>query len=203
MTGQMNNNGNGNGDGHDNDDILSAENAGLGEAAGAPHPSAEQQTLSVTLAAVEKERDALKDQMLRALAETENVRKRAARQIQDERVYAVEKFARDVLAVADNLARAIAALPPADRASLSDNARTLMEGVELTEKDLIAVLSRHGVTAVAAQPGDPFDPNHHQAVTQIPSSHPAGTVAQLFQSGWKIGDRTLRAAMVAVSGGPG
>ncbi len=194
-------NGNGNGTGHDNDDeVLAAENEGMGEAPGVPH--AEPNTLAVALAAVEKERDALKDQLLRALAETENVRKRSNRQIQDERVYAVEKFAKDTLAVADNLNRALSALPPAERAMLSDSARTLIEGVELTEKELVAVLSRHGVTAIAAQPGDPFDPAHHQAVTQIPSPHKAGTVAELFQSGWKLGDRTLRAAMVAVSAGP-
>jgi molecular chaperone GrpE len=196
------NNGNGSGNGHEADEaVLAAQNEGMDEAIGAPREADLQAALAEQVAGLEKERDALKDQLLRALAETENVRKRANKSIQDERVYAVEKFARDTLAVADNLGRALAALPPGERAMLTDAARTLIEGVELTEKELVAVLSRHGVTAIAAQPGDPFDPAHHQAVTQIPSDHKAGTVAELFQSGWKIGDRTLRAAMVAVSAG--
>jgi molecular chaperone GrpE len=74
--------------------------------------------------------------------------------------------------------------------------------VELTQKELVTVLARHGVTAVDAAPGAAFDPALHQAVTQIPSPHPAGSIAELFQSGWRIGDRTLRPAMVAVSAGP-
>jgi molecular chaperone GrpE len=201
MTDDMPGSNNGNGSGLDDaEEIQAAENEGMDEAVGA---KSQANVLTEHMIALEKERDALKDQLLRALAETENVRKRANKQIQDERVYAVEKFARDTLAVADNLGRALSALPPGERAMLTDAARTLIEGVELTEKELVAVLSRHGVTAIAAQPGDPFDPAHHQAVTQIPSDHKAGTVAELFQSGWKIGDRTLRAAMVAVSAGRG
>jgi molecular chaperone GrpE len=151
---------------------------------------------------LEAERDDLKEQILRALAETENVRKRANRQIEEARVYAVEKFARDLLSVSDNLARAASSLPADFLAALPDNVRTALEGVDLTQKELHAALSRHGVTAVDASPGAAFDPALHQAVTQIPSSHPQGTVAETFQSGWKIGDRTLRAAMVAVSAGP-
>jgi molecular chaperone GrpE len=193
--------GNGNGGaGSLKEEIQRAENEGMGEAPGA---TAHENPLADRLAAVERERDELKDAMLRALAETENVRKRSNRQIEDARMYGVEKFSRDLLNVADNLARALEQLTPEGRAGLSDNARSLVEGVDLTQKELVTVLARHGVTAIAAQPGDPFDPAHHQAVTQIPSPHPAGTVAELFQSGWKIGDRTLRAAMVAVSAGGG
>jgi molecular chaperone GrpE len=180
--------------------IQRAENEGMGEAPGA---TTHENPLADRLAAVERERDELKDAMLRALAETENVRKRSNRQIEDARMYGVEKFSRDLLNVADNLARALEQLTPEGNAGLSDNARSLVEGVDLTQKELVTVLARHGVTAIAAAPGDPFDPAHHQAVTQIPSPHPAGTVAELFQSGWKIGDRTLRAAMVAVSAGGG
>jgi molecular chaperone GrpE len=192
--------GGGSGGGSTKDDIMRAENEGMGEAPGA---TAHENPLADQLANVEKERDELKDAMLRALAETDNVRKRANRQIEDARIYAVEKFSRDLLGVADNLARALEQLAPEARGSLPEGARSLIEGVDLTQKELVAVLARHGVTAIAAQPGDAFDPAHHQAVTQIPSPHPAGTVAQLFQSGWKIGDRTLRAAMVAVSAGGG
>jgi molecular chaperone GrpE len=194
-------NGSGNGDtGAVKEDILRAENEGMGEAPGA---TAHENPLADRLAAVERERDELKDAMLRALAETENVRKRSNRQIEDARMYGVEKFSRDLLSVADNLARALEQLTAEGRIGLSDNARALVEGVDLTQKELVTVLARHGVTATAAQPGEPFDPAHHQAVTQIPSPHPAGTVAELFQSGWKFGVRTLRAAMVAVSAGGG
>lgn len=153
------------------------------------------------IAELEAERDGLKDQFMRALAETENVRKRANRQIEEERVYAVERFARDLLNVSDNLSRALIALPDEARADLSEAGQNLVAGVELTEKELHAVMARHGVAPIDARPGASFDPNRHQAVSQIPSEHPVGSVAQAFQSGWMIGDRTLRAAMVAVSAG--
>lgn len=183
----------------DDDAILSAENEGMDEAVGhqREHP------LEGVVAALEKERDVLKDNMLRALAETDNVRKRANRQIEDARLYAVEKFARDLLNVSDNLARTLEAVPAEARASAPDSIKTALEGVDLTQKELVSVLSRHGVTAIDASPGAAFDPALHQAVTQVPSPHPAGSVAELYQSGWRIGDRVLRAAMVAVSAGPG
>jgi len=177
--------------------VLAAENEGMDEAIGNPRA----QVLAERVVALEKERDELNDRMLRALAETDNVRKRANRQITEERTYAVEKFARDLLNVSDNLSRALAALPADVRAKLPEAARVALEGVELTQKELVTVLARHGVTAIDAAPGAAFDPALHQAVTQIPSPHPAGSVAELFQSGWRIGDRTLRAAMVAVSAG--
>jgi molecular chaperone GrpE len=186
----------------ENDAILAAENEGMDEAVGHPHAKpAEANPLADTVAALEKERDQLKDAVLRALAETDNVRKRANRQIEEARLYAVEKFARDLLNVSDNLARSVDAVPEHSRGLMTDAVKTALEGVELTQKELVSVLARHGVTAVDASPGAAFDPALHQAVTQIPSEHPAGSVAQLFQSGWRIGDRTLRAAMVAVSAG--
>jgi molecular chaperone GrpE len=186
----------------DNDAIDMAENEGMDEAIGQARLHSPD-LVAEAVAALEKERDELKDNMLRALAETDNVRKRANRQIEDARVYAVEKFARDLLAVSDNLQRAIDSVPGDLRSSLPDAVRTALEGVELTQKELVTVLARHGVTAIDAAPGAAFDPALHQAVTQIPSAQPAGSVAQLFQAGWRIGDRTLRAAMVAVSAGPG
>ena len=186
----------------ENDAILAAENEGMDEAVGHPHAKpADVNPLADTVAALEKERDQLKDAVLRALAETDNVRKRANRQIEEARLYAVEKFARDLLNVSDNLARSVDAVPEHSRGLMTDAVKTALEGVELTQKELVSVLARHGVTAVDASPGAAFDPALHQAVTQIPSEHPAGSVAQLFQSGWRIGDRTLRAAMVAVSAG--
>jgi molecular chaperone GrpE len=191
----------------DNDAILSAENEGMDEAIGHPRESdptaGAVNILAEQIAALEKERDELKNNLLRALAETDNVRKRANRQIEEARQYAVEKFARDLLNVSDNLSRAVEAIPAETRGELAGAVKTSLEGIDLTQKELVSVLARHGVTAVDATPGAAFDPALHQAVTQIPSEHPAGSVAQLFQSGWRIGDRTLRAAMVAVSAGGG
>jgi molecular chaperone GrpE len=190
--------------GSDDDAVFAAENEGLDEAVGHQHAQSHAATiLAEQVEALERERDELKDNMLRALAETDNVRKRANRQIEEARVYAVEKFARDLLNISDNLARAVESVPPDSRGLMTDAVKAALEGVELTQKELVTVLARHGVTAIDASPGAAFDPALHQAVTQIPSPHPAGAVAQLFQSGWRIGDRTLRAAMVAVSAGPG
>ncbi|MEO9971128.1 MAG: nucleotide exchange factor GrpE [Hyphomonadaceae bacterium] len=161
------------------------------------------ETMAGRLIAIEAEKLEIKDQLLRTLADMENLRKRTQRQLADERVYAVEKFAGDMLGVADNLARALTALTAEARADLSDAGKSLLEGIELTEKELIVSLSRHGVKAVDSTAGTEFDPNVHQAVAQIPSDQPEGTVAEPFQTGWKLGERTLRAAMVAVSTGSG
>lgn len=150
---------------------------------------------------LEAEKEELRDQLLRTLAELENIRKRSERQVLDARVYAIEKFAGDLLSVSDNLARALQALSDEDREALSEPGRNLFDGIEMTEKELHTAFARHGVTAIAAEPGDAFDPNIHQAVSNIPSDQPNGAIAALFQNGWKIGDRTLRAAMVAVSSG--
>lgn len=147
------------------------------------------------------ENEELREQLLRTLADLDNTRKRAERQVSDARVYAIERFAGDLLSVSDNLARALAALPDEDRANLSDAGNNLLSGIEMTAKELETALGRHGVKQIDATPGSAFDPNLHQAVAQVPSDQPAGTIASLFQPGWKIGDRTLRAAMVAVSAG--
>ena len=151
--------------------------------------------------AFEVEKQELRDQMLRAMAEMENLRKRSEREKSDARVYAIEKFARDLLSVSDNMARALEALPESERDALTDGGKGLLGGIEMTQKELHTVLTRHGVTAIEAEPGAASDPNLHQAVANIPSEHPNGTIASLFQAGWKIGERVLRAAMVAVSTG--
>lgn len=143
----------------------------------------------------------LKDQALRAMADAENVKKRAEREVQAAKTYGVERFAQDVLSVSDNLARALMTIDDSARDSLGDNAKNLLDGLELTEKNLMAVLARHGITAVPGV-GSKFDPNVHQAVAQIPSDEDKGYVATVMQTGFKLGDRTLRAAMVAVSTGP-
>lgn len=167
------------------------------EAADAPiELTVEQQML-----ALEVEKQELRDQMLRAMAEMENLRKRSEREKADARVYAIEKFARDLLSVSDNMARALEALPEDERDALTEGGKGLLGGIEMTQKELHTVLTRHGVTSIEVEPGAVFDPNLHQAVANIPSEHPNGTIASLFQAGWKIGDRVLRAAMVAVSAG--
>jgi len=143
----------------------------------------------------------LKDQALRAMADAENVKKRAEREVAAAKTYGIERFAVDMLAVHDNLSRALMTLEGKAKEDLGDNAKNLMEGIELTEKDLIMILSRHGVRAVPGA-GSKFDPNVHQAVANIPSDEDKGNVATVMQTGFTLGDRTLRAAMVAVSTGP-
>ena len=143
----------------------------------------------------------LKDQALRAMAEADNVKKRAAREVAAAKTYGIERFAVDVLSVSDNLSRALLTMDGTAVEDLGDNAKNLLSGLELTEKELMAVLARHGITAVPGV-GSKFDPNVHQAVAQVPSDEEKGNVATVMQTGFKLGDRTLRAAMVAVSTGP-
>lgn len=143
----------------------------------------------------------MKDQALRAMAETENVKRRTEREVMAAKTFGIERFAGDVLSVVDNLSRAISTLDGKAREDLGDNAKNLLEGIELTEKNLMAVLARHNVKAVPGK-GTKFDPKYHQAVAQIPSDENKGDVAEVMQTGFTIGDRTLRAAMVAVSTGP-
>lgn len=151
------------------------------------------------IARLETEKEELRTQFLRLYADLDNTRKRAEREVSEARVYGIGKFAGDLLNVADNLARALAALPDADRDTLTEAGKNLLGGIEMTQKELHTVFTRHNVLEIDAAPGSIFDPNVHQAVAQIPSPHPVGTIAELFQPGWRIGERTLRAAMVAVS----
>jgi molecular chaperone GrpE len=144
-----------------------------------------------------------KDKLLRVLAEMENLRRRTEREIADARAYGISAFARDILGVADNLARGVSALNSELRDNADAGVKALLEGVELTERELAKVLEKHGVTKFDPS-GEKFDPNLHQAMFEIADpSLPAGTVAQVMQPGYKIGERVLRPALVAVSkGGP-
>ena len=151
--------------------------------------------------AFEAELAKARDELLRALAEVENTRRRAERQAQEARVYAIDRFAGDLLPVADTLTRALAAVPPLTREAADEGTRTLIAGIELTERAFLEALARNGVKRVGVK-GESFDPNRHQAVAQQPSEHPSGTVLEVLQPGYVLGDRTLRAAMVLVSGGP-
>jgi len=144
----------------------------------------------------------LRDQLLRALADVDNTRKRAQRDVKETREYAVTGFARDMLDVADNLSRALASVDEDARASAGPALATLLEGVELTERRLVSTLERHGVRKIEPEPGEALDPNRHQAAAQIPADQPKGAIAHVMQPGYVIGDRTLRAAMVVVSSGP-
>lgn len=154
------------------------------------------------LAAAEAEAARLKDEYLRALAETENVRRRAARDRQEAGQYAITAFARDLLSVADNLQRALASVDAAARAA-DPALAALTDGVAMTEKELLTVFERYGVKPIAAE-GQPFDPHIHEALYEVPNSEvPAGTVMQVAQSGYMLHDRTLRPARVGIAkGGP-
>ena len=145
----------------------------------------------------------LKDRLLRTLAEMENLRKRTEREIADARLYGVASFARDVLGVADNMRRALEALPPELRVGAQSGAKALVDGVELTERELLKALEKNGVRQFTPQ-GEKFDPNLHQAMFEVPDATvPAGSVVQVVQPGYMIGDRVLRPALVGVSkGGP-
>ncbi len=175
--------------------------AGAPEEAGAAQEAPSEPAIDEAILRLETEKEEMRNQLLRTLADLDNTRKRSDKQVADARVYAIERFAGDLLSVADNLSRALEALPDADRENLSDAGRNLLNGIEMTQKELHTALARNGVTAVPAMPGDTFDPNLHQAVANVPSPYATGTIASVFQSGWKIGDRTLRAAMVTVSAG--
>ena len=145
----------------------------------------------------------MKDRLLRTLAEMENLRKRTEREVADSRLYGVASFARDVLGVADNMRRALEAVAPELRASAQSGVKALVDGVELTERELLKALEKNGVRQFTPQ-GEKFDPNLHQAMFEVPDATvPAGSVVQVVQPGYMIGERVLRPALVGVSkGGP-
>jgi molecular chaperone GrpE len=144
----------------------------------------------------------LKDQLLRALAEVENVRRRGQREREDASKYGITNFAREIVPVVDNLRRAIEAVPPA-ALETDENLKSLLTGVELTERMLLGALERFGIRRIDPL-GEKFDHNLHQAMMQVDDpTKPAGTVVQVMQGGYVLHDRLLRPAMVAVSkGGP-
>lgn len=184
------------------EEIEAAEAEALAEAEAAEAAMAEDEAAEPSpedaIRALQAELEDTRDRLLRTAAEVQNARRRAEKEVKDARQYAISGFAGDILNVADNLSRA---LQVARSESLEGPAKTLVDGVALTEKTLLSTLERHGVKRVEPAPGDAFDPNHHQATTQIPSEQKAGTIAASFAPGYVIGDRTLRAAMVAVSAG--
>jgi len=142
-----------------------------------------------------------KDKHLRVLAEMENLRRRTEREVADARVYGVTGFARDVLAVADNMHRALGTIETELVEHADPKMKALIEGVELTERELMKVLEKYGVTKFSPE-GEKFDPNVHQAMYEVQSADlPPGHVAQVVQAGYMLGDRILRPALVAVTKG--
>jgi molecular chaperone GrpE len=163
----------------------------------------ENKKVADLIEALSKENAETKDKLLRTLAEMENLRRRTEREIADSRAYAISAFARDILAVADNMDRALGALDKEIREKADAPTKALLDGVEITERELGKVLEKHGVRKFEPL-GEKFDPNLHQAMFELPDpSRPAGTVAQVVQPGYMIGERMLRPALVAVAkGGP-
>jgi molecular chaperone GrpE len=151
--------------------------------------------------ALAKEAAESRDKMLRTLAEMENLRKRTAREVADARTYGISGFARDILDIADSLQRALDAVPADTRAAADPGLKSLIEGVELTERSLLNTLEKNGVRKFDPA-GEKFDPNFQQAMYEVPDpTVPSGTVVQVVQAGYMIGDRVLRPALVAVSKG--
>jgi len=171
------------------------------QAAGEGEGTSERQVDPVE--ALKAENADLRDRFLRLAAEMDNLRRRTDREVKDAKSYAVTGFARDMLSVSDNLRRAIETLPEDARASADATMTALIEGVEMTERGMLATLERHGVRKIEAE-GEKFDPNFHQAMFEVPNPNvPNNTVVQVVQAGYAIGERVLRPAMVGVAkGGP-
>jgi len=148
-----------------------------------------------------KEATEARDKMLRTLAEMENLRKRTAKEVADARAYGITGFARDILDIADNLQRALDAIPAEAKETADPGIKVFIEGVELTERSLLNTLEKNGVKKFDPS-GEKFDPNFQQAMYEVPDpSVPSGTVVQVVQAGFMIGERVLRPALVAVSKG--
>jgi molecular chaperone GrpE len=151
------------------------------------------------LEALKAEVESLKDQRLRALAEVENVRRRAEKEKLEASQYAVTKFARDMVSIADNFARALAAVPAQVREAADPQVKAVLDGVEATDRQLIQTLERYGVKSVDTSDGK-FDPNLHQAIAEVPGNgKPAGAIVDVVQTGFMINERLLRPAMVTVA----
>ncbi|MBN9315899.1 MAG: nucleotide exchange factor GrpE [Devosia sp.] len=145
----------------------------------------------------------LRDKLLRTVAEMENLRKRTEREIADTRAYAITGFARDMLTATDSLSRALMVLPAEARDTADGAMKSLIEGIEMTEREMQRLLAKHGVRPIEAE-GQKFDPHKHEAMFEVPDpTRPEGTVVQVVQAGFAIGDRVLRPAMVGVAKGGG
>jgi molecular chaperone GrpE len=171
--------------------------------AAAAVPETDPLTLALqAIDAMRAENAEIKDRMLRTLADMENLRKRAEREKAEATLYAATNFARELLSVADNFSRALAAITPEQRAEADEVSSNLLAGIEVTERELLNVFERHGIRRIDAV-GQKFDPHMHQAMFEVPTAdQPPGTVVQVMQNGYAIGNRCLRPALVGVSKAP-
>lgn len=170
------------------------------ELKGVPEELLEKDSVPDALAQLREELEAAKQETLYAKAETQNVRRRLEKDIADTRAYAATGFARDILSVSDNLARALESIPAELRED--DKVKNLIAGIEATSREIDKVFAAHGISRIAAK-GLPLDPNQHQAMIEVPSADAEpGTVVQELQAGYMIKDRLLRPAMVAVAKKP-
>lgn len=153
--------------------------------------------------ALQAENAELKDRVLRTVAEMENLRKRTERDVSDTRSYAIAGFARDMLSATDALSRALLVIPAETRETAEGTLKSLIDGLELAEREMQRLLAKHGVKPIEAA-GQKFDPHKHQAMFEVPNPNvPEGTVVQVVQEGFAIGERVLRPAMVGVARGGG
>lgn len=158
-----------------------------------------QQQGEATESDLEAEINELRERLTRAMAETENVRRRAERERKDALKYAVSPLAKDLLGVVDNLRRALESVP-ADDIEGNETLKNLMSGVEMTEKELMTAFDKHGIRVIGVQPGDRFDPHYHEAMFEVPTDQQApGTVVHILQHGYMLHDRLLRPARVGVA----
>ena len=176
-----------------------APNAKAEAASETPKPDAGPDPVEVLKGEVAE----LRDRLLRSAAEMENLRKRTEREVADTRSYAIAGFARDMLTATDSLSRALMTLPHEAREAADATTKSLIEGIEMTEREMQRLLAKHGVKPIEAE-GQKFDPHKHQAMFEVPDpTRPEGTVVQVVQTGFAIGERVLRPAMVGVAKGGG
>lgn len=179
---------------------MSDENAAQGETPENEIPVADTPEVD-PVEALRAENSELRDRVLRTIAEMENLRKRTERDVADTRSYAIAGFARDMLSATDALSRALLVIPSEVRETAEGTLKSLIEGIELAERETQRLLAKHGVKQIEAA-GQKFDPHRHQAMFEVPNPNvPEGTVVQVVQEGFAIGDRVLRPAMVGVAKG--
>jgi molecular chaperone GrpE len=181
---------------------MSDENAAQGDNPEIETPQVETPEVD-PVEALRAENSELKDRVLRTAAEMENLRKRTERDVADTRSYAIAGFARDMLSATDALSRALLVIPAETRETAEGTLKSLIDGLELAEREMQRLLAKHGVKPIDAA-GQKFDPHKHQAMFEVPNPNvPEGTVVQVVQEGFAIGERVLRPAMVGVAKGGG
>jgi len=178
---------------------MAAEGESSSQESDAPQDVADSPDHDDTFDALMAERDSLKDQLLRALADVENMRRRTERELETARKYSHTGFARDLVGAIDNLARAIDAAPKADDEAAGESVSALITGLEMSWTEIQATMERHGIKQISPL-GEKFDYNLHQAMFEMPNAdQPPGTVVEVVQHGYVLHDRLLRPAMVGVA----